>query len=210
MGKLPMALQVAVMTDNTHQGRIGPNAVIRVAEALRESQGQEAVKELFTLAGLGHYLDAMPTEMIDEGEVVALQSALRAQFGIPMARSVSRDAGLRTGDYLLANRIPRSVQRLLAILPPGMACPALVKAIRRNSWTFVGTGVFDADPKYPPRLLVTDSPLCRGATATEPLCDYYAGTFERLFRSLVHRKSVVTEIACQANHAHRCVFEVRW
>lgn len=193
-----------------HQGLIGPNAIIRVAEALEDSQGRAAVTELFTAAGLAHYLNAMPTEMVDEREVTALQSALRAQLGIPGARSISRDAGLRTGDYLLANRIPPSVQRLLFILPSSMACPSLMRAIRGNSWTFVGTGIFDADPTYPPRLLVTNSPICRGATATEPLCDYYAGTFERLFRRLVHRKSVVTEIACQANGAHRCVFEVRW
>ncbi|WP_041447541.1 bacteriochlorophyll 4-vinyl reductase [Thiocystis violascens] len=198
------------MNETVHRGRIGPNAIIRIAESLEASQGRQAVTDLFHLAGLDRYLQAMPTEMVDEQEVVALQGALRVQLGIPAARSVSRDAGLRTGDYLLANRIPRPAQRLLSILPPSLACRTLIKAIRGNSWTFVGTGVFDADPSYPPKLLIANSPMCRGATAAEPLCDFYAGTFERLFRRLVQRESVVTEIACEANGAPRCVFEVRW
>lgn len=210
MGQLPMAFQVAVVTETVHQGRVGPNAIIRVAEALEEEQGRGAVTDLFKLAGLDYYLAAMPTEMVDEREVVALQGALRTQLGIPRARAVSRDAGLRTGDYLLAKRIPRPAQALLSILPPRMACRMLIKAIRGNSWTFVGTGVFDADPSYPPKLSVTDSPLCRGASSAEPICDYYAGTFERLFRRLVHREAVVTEIACQASGAPSCVFEVVW
>ncbi len=205
-----MAFGLAVVTATTHPGRVGPNAIIRVAEALEEYQDRGAVTDLFTLAGLDPYLQSMPTEMVDEREVIALQGALRTQLGIRTARSVSREAGLRTGDYLLAKRIPRPAQALLSLLPPGLACRTLIKAIRGNSWTFVGTGVFDADPSYPPKLSVIDSPICRGASAAEPLCDYYAGTFERLFRRLVHRNSVVTEIACQANGSSRCVFEVRW
>ncbi len=205
-----MALQVADMTQTAHHGRIGPNAIIRVAESLLESHGQDAVTQLFHSAGLEHYLAAMPTEMVDERDVVALQHALRSQLGIPAARLVAHDAGLRTGDYLLARRIPRPAQTLLSILPSALAYRTLIKAIRSNSWTFIGTGVFDAKPAYPPQLLITDSLICRGATATAPLCDYYAGTFERLFRRLVHPDAVVTEVACHANGAPRCVFEIRW
>lgn len=198
------------MTQIAHHGRVGPNAIIRVAEALEALQDRAAVIELFRLAGLEQYLDALPTAMVDEQEVTALQAALRQQLGLTAAREVARDAGLRTGDYLLANRIPRPAQTLLSILPPSLASWALLKAIRGNAWTFVGTGVFDANPSYPPRLTVADSLLCRGASATEPLCDFYAGTFERLFRRLVHPDTVVTEIACHANGAAVCIFEVRW
>ncbi len=123
---------------------------------------------------------------------------------------MSRDAGLRTGDYLLANRIPRPAQALLSILPPGLASRTLLKAIRGNAWTFVGTGVFVADPSYPPKLTITDSLLCRGAVADQPLCDFYTGTFERLYRRLVDSDAVVTEIACHAKGDPDCVFEVRW
>lgn len=190
--------------------RIGPNAVIRVAEALEQACGSESVAQVFQAAGLGHYLAALPSEMVDEREVTRLQAALRERLGIPVARSVSHDAGSRTGDYLLANRIPRPVQRLLAVLPARLASRVLISAIRRNAWTFVGSGVFDGEPGRPTRLMVTDGPICRGASADEPLCDFYAGSFERLFSRLVHRGARVTEIACQANGAEACVFEVRW
>ncbi|TCT18208.1 bacteriochlorophyll 4-vinyl reductase [Thiobaca trueperi] len=198
------------MIRSEHHGRVGPNAIIRVAEALEARQDRAAVIDLFRLAGLEGYLDALPTAMVDEQEVTALQAALRQQLGITAAREVARDAGLRTGDYLLANRIPRPAQTLLSILPPRLASRALLKAIRGNAWTFVGTGIFEANPSHPPRLTVTDSLLCRGASATEPLCDFYAGTFERLFRRLVHPDSLVTEIACHATGAPACIFEVRW
>ncbi|WP_043752472.1 bacteriochlorophyll 4-vinyl reductase [Imhoffiella purpurea] len=193
-----------------NHGRVGPNAIIRVAEALEARQGSDAVSELFQRAGLERYLDAMPTAMVEEGEVTRLQSALRDYLGIPVARAIARDAGMRTGDYLLAVRIPRPAQAILSVLPPRLATRTLLKAIGGNAWTFVGTGVFSADPAYPPRLTVSDSLLCRGATASEPLCDFYAGTFERLFTRLVHKDAKVTEIACRANGAADCVFEIRW
>ncbi len=190
--------------------RVGPNAVIRVAEALAQARGADAVAQVFKAAGLERYLTTPPSEMLDEREVTRLQAALREELGLAAARPVSHDAGLRTGDYLLANRIPRPVQRLLGILPARLASRVLITAIRRNAWTFVGSGVFDGKPGRPTRLSVTDGPICRGASANEPLCDFYAGSFERLFSRLVHPDARVTEIACQANGAESCVFEVRW
>ena len=190
--------------------RVGPNAVIRVAEALESARGHDAVTRVFRAADLERYLKALPSEMVDEREVTRLQAALRDELGLEVARPVSHDAGLRTGDYLLANRIPRPVQRLLTILPARLASRVLISAVRRNAWTFVGSGVFDGTPGRPTRLSVTDGPICRGASANEPLCDFYAGSFERLFSRLVHPNARVTEIACQANGAESCVFEVRW
>ena len=198
------------MSHRSNQGRVGPNAIIRVFEALESRRGREAVEEVFRQADLSGYLQALPTEMVDEQEVIALQRALRHCLGIPEARAVSREAGRLTGDYLLAKRIPRPAQVLLSMLPAPLASRTLIKAIRGNAWTFVGTGVFDADSSVPPRLKITDSPLCRGERTDQPLCDFYAGTFERLFRRLVHPETSVTEVACHAVGAPVCVFEVRW
>ncbi len=198
------------MSSHPHHGRIGPNSIIRIAEALAAQHGQAAVTEVFTAAGLPHYLTALPTMMVPEEETIALHHALRAQLGIPAARAIARDAGLRTGDYLLANRIPRSAQRLLKLLPARLAARVLLKAIHGNAWTFIGSGVFESDASFPPLLFVTNSLICRGATADEPLCDYYVGTFERLFQKLVHKNAVVTETACAAKGDRRCVFAVRW
>jgi divinyl protochlorophyllide a 8-vinyl-reductase len=190
--------------------RVGPNAVIRIAEALERDRGQDAVAQVFQAAGLGRYLDQLPEQMVDEGEVTRLQTSLRTHLGIGEARRVSFDAGLRTGDYLLAHRIPRPVQRLLSILPARLASRLLIAAIRRNAWTFAGSGAFDGQPGNPTRLLVTDGPICGDARSDQPLCDFYAGSFERLFSRLVHPRARVSEIACQANGAESCVFEVRW
>jgi divinyl protochlorophyllide a 8-vinyl-reductase len=190
--------------------RIGPNAIIRVAEALDAQLGEADRADIFRAAGLDTYLHAMPETMVDEREVIALHHQLRPLLGAARAREVSREAGLRTGDYLLANRIPRPAQWLLRLLPPFLASRVLLKAITANSWTFAGSGTFAATPGHPVRISIAACPLCRDVVADESICDYYAATFERLFRALVSRHARVTETACQATGATACTFEVRW
>ncbi|MGQ9659292.1 MAG: bacteriochlorophyll 4-vinyl reductase [Thermochromatium sp.] len=198
------------MSRQDRHGRIGPNAVIRVFETLNERRDSTVAETVFRRAGLGGYLDALPEAMVPEEEVIALHQALRETLGIAEAREIAREAGRRTGDYLLARRIPRPVQAILKILPPRLASRTLLKAISGNAWTFVGTGQFAVTSDNPPWIEITHSPLCRGARASEPLCDFYAGTFERLFRALVHPHSVVTETACQAMGDPSCLFKASW
>lgn len=192
--------------DTVH--RIGPNAIIRVAEALTAARG--SATDVFALAGLGHYLATPPDAMVDEREVTALQAALRRALGIEAARAISHDAGLRTGDYLLANRIPKGAQRVLKLLPPGPASRILLGAVGKHSWTFSGSGLFSFEVGRPVRVTIADCPICRGARAAEPVCDFYAGAFERLFRTLVSRRTQVREVQCQALGADACVFEMNW
>jgi divinyl protochlorophyllide a 8-vinyl-reductase len=52
--------------------------------------------------------------------------------------------------------------------------------------------------------------MCVGLQADAPACGYYAATFEGLFAALVHRRARVVEVACEAQGAPACVFEVRW
>jgi divinyl protochlorophyllide a 8-vinyl-reductase len=191
-------------------GRIGPNAIIRAAEALRAQVGEGRTAEVFRAAGLGGYLLEPPVEMVDEREVTQLYRVLRAELGASPAREISLAAGARTGDYLLAHRIPPLAQRLLRVLPPALASRALLAAIARNAWTFAGSGAFEFRAGNPSRMSLTGCPLCRGANAVAPLCDYYAATFERLFRKLVSSRATVREAECQAAGAGACVFEARW
>ena len=200
----------AAPAPETGPARIGPNAIIRVAEALRAQQGEAATAGLFASVGLEKYLQDMPGAMVDEREVIALHQRLRAALGDASARAVAREAGLRTGDYLLANRIPGAAQLVLRILPPRLASRVLLGAIGGHSWTFAGSGTFRAEAGHPVRLSIASCPLCRGTSAETPVCDYYAATFERLYRVLVHRRATVTETACQAMGAPACRFEVRW
>jgi divinyl protochlorophyllide a 8-vinyl-reductase len=60
------------------------------------------------------------------------------------------------------------------------------------------------------RLSIRNNPLCKGVSTEAPACDFYAATFERLFRVLVHPQATVLETACEACGDEACQFEVRW
>jgi divinyl protochlorophyllide a 8-vinyl-reductase len=191
-------------------GRIGPNAITRVADALLEQVGDRQTARLFRSAGLERYVGAPPRQMVDECEVKRLHQVLRSELGLERARWISRAAGLATGDYLLAHRIPPAVQVFLRALPGGLASRMLLSAIKRHAWTFSGSGVFGARTGRPLQIWIGGCPVCRDAVAQEPLCDYYAATFQRLYRALVHPDVVVRETECEATGAEACLFEVKW
>jgi divinyl protochlorophyllide a 8-vinyl-reductase len=191
-------------------GRIGPNAITRLAEALEREVGPDRTAGLFRDAGLATYLETPPRQMVAEREVIALHRIVWSRLGDDLARQSSRAAGRRTGDYLLDHRIPGRAQTILRLLPPTLASRALLAAIRRHAWTFAGSGHFHAIGGHPTRLAIRGCPICRGARAEGPICDYYASTFERLFQALVSPRASVTETTCQANGADACRFEIRW
>lgn len=191
-------------------GRIGPNAITRVAEAAAQLVGTAATQALFEAAGLAAHLREPPQAMVDEREVTRLHAALRAHCGEAMARQVAREAGLRTARYLLAHRIPKPVQGLLRRLPAPLAARVLLSAIRRHAWTFAGSGVFTARAGRPVVLTIRGNPLCRGLASDTPACDFYAATFEHLFVALVHPEAWVVETACEARGDAACRFEVHW
>lgn len=190
-------------------GRIGPNAVNRLAEALEVQVGALRTHEIFHAAGQARFLSARPESMVDERAVTALYASLRSALGPDAAADAARRAGELTGDYLLAHRIPSPVRRLLQLLPARLAAASLVGAIRRHAWTFAGSGAFAAT-RRPLCLSIAGCPICRGASSPHFLCDYYAATFERLFTMLVSPACTVRETACEATGAPACVFLVRW
>jgi divinyl protochlorophyllide a 8-vinyl-reductase len=190
-------------------GRIGPNAITRVAEALRAAGGEALARREFGAAGLSVYLAAPPSAMVDEEEVVRLHRALRADLG-PGSVAIARAAGVATADYLLAHRIPRAFQALLRVLPRRLAGRVLLAAIARHAWTFTGSGRFRVVRGAALGFEITDSPLSRVARESAPACDYYAATFERLFRKLVAPRATVVETECQATGAPACRFLIGW
>jgi divinyl protochlorophyllide a 8-vinyl-reductase len=191
-------------------GRIGPNAITRVAEVLPQVIGEVGSLKLFELAGLAHYLQQPPQDMVDEAEVTRLHWQLQQSLGSDVTRIVARQAGLRTANYLLQFRIPKPVQALLKVLPARLASRVLLSAIRGHAWTFSGSGVFTAKAGQPVVLRIRDNPMCRGITTAEPSCDFYAATFEHLFQVLVHHQAKVTEVECESSGGSECRFEVRW
>jgi divinyl protochlorophyllide a 8-vinyl-reductase len=195
-------------------GRIGPNAITRVAEVLPVRVGRTVTAQVFEAAGLARYLREPPQAMVDETEVRRLHGVLREALGDAEARAVALAAGTRTADYLLTHRIPRPVQRLLRVLPAPLAARVLLAAISRHAWTFAGSGHFSARCVWrqgPPVVLtIRGNPLCKDLATAAPACDYYAATFERLFRVLVQPRSQVLEVACEACGDPECRFEIDW
>lgn len=187
-------------------GRIGPNAVTRLAEAL----GPDVAATVFAAAGLMHRLADPPDRMVPEAEVTALHRAARRLLGEARAETASREAGRLTARYLLAHRIPRVLQWLLRALPAGIAARILLGAIGRHAWTFAGSGRFRVLPGRPLRLEIAGGPIASAAAADHPVCAYYAATFETLFVALVSPRTRVIETECEAMGAAACVFQLRW
>lgn len=75
--------------------------------------------------------------MAREDDIGALQTALFAGLEENEARKFAFEAGFRTGDYLLANRIPKPA---LKVTPPSLASRVRLSTIKMHSWTFAGTG----------------------------------------------------------------------
>lgn len=190
--------------------RIGPNAIVQTRRALIALEGEGRTRALLGTAGLAPYVDHPPQEMVPEGEVNALMACVHRTLDPTIARAVRLIAGQTTGDYLLANRIPGAAQALLKHLPPRLASRALLSAIARHTWTFAGSAQVTIEPGPPVAIRVHDCPLCRGLDAAEPCCQYYAATFERLYRTLVHHAATARETACRAAKAPACVFEIEW
>lgn len=187
-------------------GRIGPNAVTRLAEAL---DGDPALRiAVFRRAGCLYHLAAPPTEMVDERDVSALHEALQALAGEDRAEAVSRKAGRLTADYLLAYRIPRPAQRLLRLLPTALGLRFLVRAIARHAWTFTGSGRFSYS--FEPGLVmqIENSPVARLVSTNRTACSYYAAVFERVFSVALGIKGKVRETHCVACGKPSCRFQL--
>ncbi len=189
--------------------RIGPNAILQVVAALVAHGGESEAATLLHDA-TGRTLDALPHEMVDEREVQLLMRELVTQLGRAESQLVLHDAGVRTADYLLANRIPRPVQRLIRALPRRLGLRVLLLAIGRHAWTFAGSGRFEVAWTAPwPELVFDDCTLCRLIRDDAAVCAYYAGTFERLFRVLIAPAATVQETECTAVGDAACRFRLQ-
>lgn len=187
--------------------QIGPNAIIQLGIALTQLRGGSICEAVFLRAGLAHYLAAPPPGMVDEAEVMALHASLRSMLPHADVQEVSWVAGTLTGDYILANRIPKPAQVALRLLPRTLATRMLLSAISRHAWTFAGSGEFSARAGPPTRFEIRNSPLCRGVAGPGPHCAFYAGAFTRLLQYLVDPHLTVQEIQCAGAGADVCIFE---
>jgi divinyl protochlorophyllide a 8-vinyl-reductase len=182
-------------------GRIGPNAVIQLGHALIAIAGERRASEVFREAGHLPLLAAPPEEMVDERLPAALFAALWRALPDEIAARVADDAGRRTADYVMGNRIPRPAQLVLCHLPGRLGARMLLDAVRRNAWTFAGSGVC-AVP-VPGRVIeISGNPLVM------PGCVWHRAVFTRLFRAMVSPHARVRHAACCGEGAPACRFEI--
>ena len=158
--------------------RIGPNALIQTAAALRALKGEAATRRIFAHAGLSQRLAAPPEAMVPAREAQALMASLGACLPASSATAIAIDGGRRTGDYLLANRIPAPIQRLLRAAPRWFSAWALGRAITAHAWTFAGGASVRARCRGGVVIVIDDEadPLTRA---------WRCAVLERLFGALV-------------------------
>ncbi len=193
----------------TEPERIGPNAAIQLAEALRGRNAEPLARAVFAAAGRLEWLDAPPADMIAEGDAARLHAALARLAGPDEFRAHAREAGRRTGRYILANRIPGPARTILRRAPAWLAARLLVRAIAAHAWTFAGSGSFRVLGRRPLTVTILANPLA--VTRHEAGgCAWHAAVFRELFRSLVHPQAEARETVCCFDGAPGCRFEIDW
>ena len=190
---------------STDPAVIGPNAVIQLGETLAAHGEDRLAREIYLAAGCPDWLDHPPEAMVGEDAVVRLHAALWRIAPPELAAAYAAEAGMRTGDYILAHRIPKPGRLLLRALPAGASARLLVEAIAAHAWTFAGSGRFSHEAGTPLVVSIAANPL-----AGQGGCVWHAAVFRRLFQSLVHPEARVRETACCAAGAPACRFEIAW
>lgn len=187
--------------------RIGPNAIIQTGQALSALYGSGVARLIFEAAGLGRYIGVLPTTMIEEREPVALFAAIQATLPPAEADRALAEAGHRTGQYILENRIPPIARHILPKLPVGVSSRLLVSAIARHAWTFAGSGRFEG------RVTGWKRPVVTLVIAANPLatagCPWHGAVFQRLFASLCGDGASVRHTQCCARGDGACITQLR-
>lgn len=179
-------------TSATASGRIGPNAILRLIEAVEAQEGAAAAAELLNQAGLSYHRNQLPQDMVDEKEVASLHTALSVRFPRPHAIMLAHRAGVATAEYLLANRIPRMAQPIIKLLPTSLGLKTLVKSMAGHAWTFAGSAEFAHDAKLPGRLSLSGGLYETSPTTAETMTTFYTATFQTLFDALMRSSIRVT------------------
>ena len=184
--------------------KIGPNAVLQHLPVLDAEIGEALRNALLYRAEI----EEPPADagMLPEDQVARLHNAVRLYLPDRAAR-IQRAAGLATGEYILAHRIPALAQRLIRALPAPLGARLLAAAIAKHAWTFAGSGKFRVVSHAPLVFEIAKNPLAQmGAHA--PICHWHAAVFERLFSELVWPSTHVQEVSCSATGAPACRFQI--
>lgn len=182
--------------------RIGPNSVTQLQAALLDHHGSTMCRHVFEMAGQSERLADPPSRMVDEAVPRALFAALWNTLPGADAALIAAEAGRRTADYVMANRIPAPVRLLLKVLPKQLSAPLLVSAIEKNAWTFAGSGSVSARAGPTILIEIKDNPLAM------PDCPWHGAVFDRLFGTLVAPVKSMEHARCCHRGDAVCRFEL--
>lgn len=188
------------------RARIGPNAVIQIGETLLAHGAEGLAQRIYFAAGRSEWLRRPPDSMIGEADAAAVHAGLRRLAPPCEARAYAAEAGMRTGDYILAHRIPSFARAMLGACPSRLAARLLCAAIARHAWTFAGSGQF----AWTVEGAIFKLSISRNPLAVEGGCAWHEAVFAQLFRRLVHARAEVRETSCCAAGDDACRFEVHW
>jgi len=139
---------------------IGPNAILQHLPLLHSSLGPNATSALLAQAGLAQPPAAHG--MVAQATVARFHNAVTQHLGA-RAPALQWAAGVGTGRYILANRIPRPAQALLRALPSAWGARLLTRAILQHAWTFAGSGQLQVIQRSPLVLGLHQNPLAIAA-----------------------------------------------
>lgn len=182
--------------------KIGPNAAIQLSEAFSANGMKDLAVQIYSKAGCESLLSHPPQDMIDESVVARLFGNVVTGLPPEMATKILSDAGKRTGEYVLANRIPRFARFILPHLPKRLAFHILLRAISKHAWTFAGSGQLVVCKQNSPKLVILKNPV-----ATKLGCKWHVAVFNVLFSRLVSDKINVHEVTCCGKGESRCTFQ---
>ena len=185
---------------------IGPDALIQTAAALDELEAG-SVAAILLDAGEAAVREHSHDDMVDERRFAVLVTALVRHLGDERAERVLERSGSLAADYLMVHRIPPTFQWLVRRLPRDLGLRLLLGAVASQTWTFAGSGRFryELPGDGVVELAVDDCPACRGLVTRHPVCGYYTGIFERLFRTLIDDRIRVREASCHACGDGNCM-----
>jgi len=189
-------------------GRIGPNAVLQVPEALHRAGLAAMRAAVFRAAGETGWLAEPPARMVDERRVAALHAAVLSVLGPARGTAVLRGAGRLTADYVIAHRIPRAARAVLAGLPRPLATRALARLVTAHAFTFAGSGRLAIRCGEPVVLHLSENPIAVAVPSGGLSCAYHAGAFERLCGRLLAAPARLEAADAPADGACRIVISL--
>jgi divinyl protochlorophyllide a 8-vinyl-reductase len=193
----------AASAPSDRAGVIGPNAALQLAAAMTQMAGVEQTGRLFAAAGLSAWLETPPGEMVPVPEVERLYAVLYRDWPATAAAFCTQ-AGWRTADYVIANRIPALARGVLRALPAGAAAHLLALAVARNAWTFAGEGRLRLLPGRPMKFLLQGHPLAFDG------CPWHRAVFQQLFRTFVSPRAAVAHVAATGPDGPGDLLIVTW